>query len=308
MNIEWNRVAKPQPDQYDSYVISNFLNKKYGWEKKLPSAGASTICDEKIAVVPFHLFPLDSLTLMGVADGCAKWNSEHAQKLQPFLQTWNDGHEMLKCLLDEYWPLWSPTMSKYGMGGVSGHRTVENFINMDFFTAVYSTINNLQGCAQGIYHEVGHIRLESIGIHFEDHDGALLLNKPTELYNSPIRRDKKRPMTAVIQAVYSWLMFCENDLQCAKISQNSNISAQYLIANLPKIEDGLKEIQDNVKTTPAGRAFMDGYFEWGHDIIIRTKDLCRFEMANFDSEYVRARQYREVQYSHSDIISSRIDV
>lgn len=252
-------------------------------------------------MVPYHLFALDTLTLMGLADGYKRWNDDYAQKLQPFLQTWSAGHEMLKCLLDEFWPLWSPTMSQYGMGGACGHRIIENYIDTDFYTAVYSTINNLQGCAQGVYHEIGHVRLESLGMHIEHHDERLILNKPTELYMSPIRRDRKRPMSAVIQAVYSWLMFSENDLQCAILPQNANLSAKYLISNLPKIEDGLKEIQANIKTTSEGKDFMDGYFEWGNEIVERAKQLCQTELPDFESQYANASKYRMIEYNHTDI-------
>ena len=169
--------------------------------------------------------------------------------------------------------------------------------------AVYVTANDWQGCSEGIYHEVGHARLESIGIEIDSHDNRLLLNGPDELYDSPIRWDIKRPMSAVVQAVYSWIMFCEADIQCAtnltgydtknpdqKVTP-AEASVNYLIGNIPKIQDGLTEIRTHMKVTPEGAAFFDGYLEWGEDVVSRGVSLLKETLGSqFESRYAQALQ------------------
>ena len=154
----------------------------------------------------------------------------------------------------------------------------------------------MQGCAEGIFHEIGHLRLNALNLEVEQHDYRFFTNTPEDLYESPIRRDKKRPLSAVIQAIYSWLMLSENDLQCANIQGNAMVSATYLITNLPKIEDGLTIIRNNIKCTPEGIDFMDGYLEWGEDICSRARELCKQQFVEtYTDKYNKACEYKIIQ-------------
>lgn len=271
---------------------------RVGWTKQIPAPGSFTICDGTVAVVQDRLNPNHDPASMMV-DGFHLWSDEYAAKLDPYIRTWTDGHTMLTLFLDEFWPKWATFMTGINpMGCCSGHYDPSNpsiYGSTKNFriNAVYVTINSLQGCAEGIYHEVGHTRLHGVGLGIERHDGRLILNTPDEVYDSPIRLDKKRPMSAVIQAIYSWIIFGENDLQLAALPGNANLSARYLIGNLPKIEDGLVEIRKHVRCTPEGMQFMDGYFEWGESVVERAYALCRKEMPDFDTRYNEAKQYRQ---------------
>lgn len=70
---------------------------------------------------------------------------------------------------------------------------------------VWSTTNSIEGAVEGLLHETGHMWLHDRGIHLEEWDANLLANSPTELYASPIRKDRRRPMGAVLHAQYSYL-------------------------------------------------------------------------------------------------------
>lgn len=302
--IDWKRVAKPQPDGYDSHVIAASLFDVYGWKKIAPAADQLfTMCDGAIAVTEDPTIRVEYPdTNINMLSGFQRWNEDYAKKIDPFLRTWTDGHEMLKLFLDQFWPKWSTFMGEHGMGCSSGHYEMASALRENsntkhmFLNAVYVTINSPHGCAEGIYHEVGHARLESIGLGINEHDSRLILNTQDELYSSPIRRDKKRPMSAVIQAIYSWIVFGENDIQNAIIPGHTRCSAEYLITNLPKIEDGLKEIRQHVRCTPEGTAFMDGYFEWGEDVVSRARVICQTEFGdNFEQRYQTASKYKENQ-------------
>lgn len=330
-NIEWKRVAKPQADGYDSHVIASFLQEKYGWKKKTPACDY-TLCDGLVAVrpSPYHKtlsdiinnnYEENNLLQTYLIGSYEIWNDTRAKNIEPYLRAWDIGHEMFKLFLDEYWPLVShfyierpnnklinidknttleniaAQIDAHHMRGCSsGHwnpSTRELELAKPYMNAVYTTIVSHQGCVEGMYHEVGHLRLNALNLEIEKHDGRLFTNTSEELYESPIRRDKKRPMSAVIQAIYSWIIFGENDIQCAKIEGNSRESADYLIINLPKIEDGLATIRQHIKCTPEGKDFFDGYLEWGEDVCDRGRALCKEEFGKeYETRYNTACLYK----------------
>ena len=154
MSIDWKRIAKPQPDGYDSEVIASLLYEKYGWKKIAPSTEL-TLCNGAVGITE------DKLVLTE-AD--------------------------LQCGL------------------------------------------NLTGW------------------------------------------DTKNPLVQVTPA---------------------EASAIYLIGNIPKVQDGLVEIRNHAKLTPAGVAFMDGYLEWGEDLVSRALPFLKEALGDkFDTEYARALDYR----------------
>ena len=310
MSIDWKRIAKPQPDGYDSEVIASILYEKHGWKKITPSTEL-TLCNGAVGITE------DKLVLLGrtskdspMQDGMSYITPELITNIDRFLMGWPDGSLMLQNFLDEYWPKWSATMPPQARGSSSGHNVMSDHLRNPtgeklILNSVYVTANDPQGCCGGTYHEVGHARLESIGIDINTHDNQLLLNTPDELYDSPIRWDVKRPMSAVVQGVYSWIMLSEADLQCGLNltgwdTKNPLIqvspaaaSAIYLIGNIPKIEDGLVEIRTHAKLTPEGVAFMDGYLEWGEDLVSRALPFLKETLGDrFDTEYDKALDYR----------------
>jgi len=313
MQIEWKRVAKPQADGYDSHVIGEILREKYGWKKLTPTTEL-TLCDGAVAVCQDKQYTPDQVASPSnpMKDGMEYMTPEVVAGINRFLMAWPEGGYMLQHFLDEYWAKWAKFMDRQGRGCASGHYEIKSCLREHSNThglvlnAVYVSANDWQGCSEGIYHEVGHARLESIGIEIDSHDNQLLLNGPDELYDSPIRWDIKRPMSAVVQAVYSWIMFCEADLQCAlnlpgfdtknpeaKITPQQ-ASSFYLMGNLPKIEDGLAEIRQHAKLTPAGVDFFDGYLEWGQSVVDRSVAMLKdVHQDKFDELYANALQYRE---------------
>jgi len=292
-NIKWEKIAKPQPDAYDSLVVSNLLHAKYGWKKYQPTSTDVTICNRQVWVRPDRTISTTTVD-ENLSEAMDRVTPEYVETLTPYLTTWTDGCLWLGNFVDEFWPKWSKHMNPSARGCVSGHQQMHEAIRYagEPKIVVYVSINDAQGCAEGIYHEAGHAKLEAIGIDIETHDGLLLANGPDELYDSPIRRDKKRPMSAVVQAIYSWMVFTENDIQCAKI--NAEHSSMYMMGNIPKIEDGLVEIERHVKFTPEGRKFLDGYLEWGHDVVRRAKVICQdVYKQEYDERYAKAQLYKQ---------------
>lgn len=258
VGIDWRRIARPQDDGYDSKVIHAFDTAR-GWKKAVYEPADVTLCEGQIAIRAPRI-------AMSMGDGTlvATPNQEWANRQTQALNTWDAGYRAMRGYLDELWPWVSGVVGK---GCSSGHAVWTPERN---YHGVFITIDDWQGCAQGFYHEFGHLRLESLGIHVESHDGALLLNPPDELYTSSVRYDVKRPMSAVLHGVYAWLMFTENDLH---VSPDADTFRQYASHNLPKIVAGINEIHCYAKWTPNGQAFADGLFDWSDDILERGQKL-----------------------------------
>lgn len=312
MSIDWKRVAKPQADGYDSYVIGKFLNEKYGWVRTVPTSELR-LCEGKVAVVKDRAVTIEDNPHDPMMDGMPYATEERLAKVNHFLMAWPEGGLMLQLFMDEFWPKWSKLMpDEQGRGSSSGHYEIfnctrEGHLKGVVLNATYVTLNDPQGCCEGIYHEVGHARLEALGMNIDSHDNMLILNGPDELYDSPVRWDVKRPMSAVIQAVYSWVTLTESDIQCGTNLTGIDIkdpvrnpmmtpaeaSSFYMMANVPKIQDGLEEIRKYAKLTPAGVDFIDGFLEWGHTVVDRGIELLKgVHKDQFETRYAEALQYR----------------
>jgi hypothetical protein len=260
--FDWTRLAKPQPDGYDIHVLNGLDEARF----KLASLdiidsrpvlfGGIVACD--MNRVPDLYRNPDMLK----ADVDQTW----ADAQMEYLTQWEDGTTALALYLDEFWPYWA---NFTGKGCSSGHHVRTETLPL---RAVYVTINDLGGCAQGIYHEFAHLRLESMGIHIEKHDGRLLTNDPKELYDSSVRFDVKRPMSAVLHGLYAWLMFTENDYQNYKAGIYDKATfLQYSERNWLKIENGWKEVEHHARWTPDGLDFWVGCTNWTASLL----DRCR---------------------------------
>lgn len=122
---------------------------------------------------------------------------------------------------------------------------------------VWSTTNSLEGAIEGLLHETGHMWLHDRGIHLEEWDANLLANSPTELYESPIRKDRRRPMGAVLHAQYSylWVLAWYDALGDPKRAERTD-------AIRLALKQGGTEILHNVKANQAGLPIVEDILYW----------------------------------------------
>jgi hypothetical protein len=128
---------------------------------------------------------------------------------------------------------------------------------------IFVTIFDPIGSAEGLVHELGHLRLHCLGIDRETHDGYLLSNSDDEKYLSPVRRDILRPMSAVFHALYSWTMLTELDLHIG------SPAIPYLSSNVVKVENGLIEMKHHARFTKQGESFFLSFYQWCENVIVR---------------------------------------
>lgn len=263
MQIDWARVAQPQPDGYDSAVIAELLQKRFGWVKA--SRTDSVLVGGDVAVAPCP-FKYQSEYML---DASADVQLDELAAVDKYLAAWPDGYLMLGKFLDEFWPM---RMDGVGRGSSSGHQPMNSWNDAFRRTAVYVTTTDPEGCATGVYHEVGHLRLEALGMDIDDHDGRLITNPIEDLYDSPVRKDVQRPMCAVIHGLYAWIMLSECDLWCADTISSAD-AAHYLRNNIPKIENGILEVERYVQPTPNGAIFISSMLDWARDVVQRGRAI-----------------------------------
>lgn len=258
--IDWARIAKPQPDGYDTLTMGRFMYDRWHWKKSHPTSGAMTLVAGQVEVCPdpykYHSpYCQDSLA-----------TPEELEVIDRHLAAWPDGYASLSKFLDQFWP---KRWEGQGRGGSSGHHVLSERQQQ---TNVFVTVNDPEGCAEGIYHEVGHLRLEAIGMNINDHDGRLISNPIEDLYDSPVRKDVRRPMCAVIHGLYAWMMLSENDVWCASTVSKIE-AAQYLRLNIPKIAEGIEEVERYVQPTGIGEPFIQSMMDWAKDIVVRGNQI-----------------------------------
>lgn len=261
--IDWTKLAKPQPDYSDVEALREL---EPGWTQPVLSAGTKFLLDS-IAIDPqVGVGRMSSYKAIAT-----NITDEWIATQNAYLNKWSVGEGMLRVYLDYFWPFYIPTWGEGGKGCSSGHQMIDA---KHTYHAVYVSTNDPGGCAQGIYHEAAHLRLESMGIKIETHDGRLLLNGVDELFDSSVRFDKKRPMSAVLHGVYAWLMFTENDYHNFKAGMFSiDDYRSYVERNIPKIIKGMDEIDAHARWTDEGKDFFAGVSDWAIDLIERTQGV-----------------------------------
>ena len=263
-------MAKPQPNGTDTRELQRLDAERYGWTKQ-PATTPVSLCEGAIDVYAGSSPTSNTHMSMGEQTRPAtedEISAAWAQTLHPYLATWNDGYHAISNYLDEFWA-WNTIHAHQGSRGCSSGHVVMKDRQYPRHT-VYITVYDPVGTAQGIYHEYAHLRLETLGIHIETHDRKLLLNDPTELYDSSVRFDIKRPMSAVLHGVYAWLMFTENDWQLYHAGVTTHeLFTTYTKHNVPKIRNGIREIQQHGRFTDAGWEFIEGVYGWADDLCLR---------------------------------------
>jgi HEXXH motif-containing protein len=264
--IDWARMATPQEDGYDTDVVLRLVANG-GWPLR-PIAyqrpaldGTLTFCDGCVAVrmapegglINPRIVPaaLDHPNLPVAAGLLARWPAAYAQ---------------FKKLVDTVYPYTDPLQSRQGAlsFGSSSHSYEKDF------GSVHVTVDSALGTAQALIHEMAHHKLRGLGISIETAD-RLITNSPSQKFESPIRKDRTRPMTAVFHAQYSFIHVTALDLHMLAMAENDlerNRILMLLARNVPRMQAGYIEIERNIENDEAGGLFVDAFMQWSKDVLL----------------------------------------
>jgi hypothetical protein len=267
--IDWSRVAQPQADGYDTDVVFRLR------AATAPPAGvhddrstaAPTLFGGRVVVVNrlegglrgrgFRPARCDHPNLGRAAEYLNAWPEVALQfpRLVSTIQPWNDTSRT-----PEQW-LANP--------GSSSHSLEEEF------GTIMATVDSPIGLANAMVHEMAHHKLRALGVSILTAT-RLITNDPREEYFSPIK-GRKRPLTAVLHAQYSFIhVVC---LECAlqssdHLSVDEKRKARERFSwHVSSMERGYGELERHARTDADGAVFLDAFMKWSREVLQRAKDI-----------------------------------
>lgn len=261
-SIDWKRVAEPQPDEHDTIVALQLASEA---GLTLPA-----LADECVVRGPFFEAKV-ALEQQGRAwcENCRPADLGHRNiyRASELIATWPEAYKQFARLVCYVYPmvqLWGgQDVPDSVVGSISGP-------GPRGFGSITATVNHHVGFAEALVHEMSHHKLRALGVEFESAQ-RLITNRSDEKYPSPIRYDRLRPMSAVLHAQYSYTYIAALDVSIIEGRADSERDAKVVKSSLaviiPKLQFGLSVIRTNVQTDPAGKEFLEGFYDWSERIV-----------------------------------------
>lgn len=265
--LDWSRMAEPQKDGYDTEMTLQLAEQGCTPLRPLPYRrrpldGAVTFCDGRVAVrqAPERGMMSDRIVP-------AKLDHPNIAAGGAFLARWPEAYAQFVRLVDTVYPYTDPAQASQGEAalGSSSHSYEEDF------GSVHATVDDALGFAQALIHEMAHQKLRALGVSIET-AARLITNDPSQQFESPIRKDQKRPMPAVLHAQYSFIHVTALDLHMLAAAQGERerqCILMLLARNVPRMQEGYEEVSRNIKTDAAGRLFLDAFMDWSKGVLQR---------------------------------------
>jgi hypothetical protein len=260
--VDWRRLAQPQADQYDSHVTLAFARRR-GYVRP-PRRRGPDLFAGAVALCPSHQFP----------PPCVPAPADHPgmRRGAEALRLWPVGFQQVQLLVDSVSAFVDGTTSEdLVVGCMSGPGPTG-------FGSVAATVNHPVGFAEAIVHEMAHHKLRALGVQVEVAEG-LLTNPPGQLFKSPIRYDRLRPMTAVLHAQYSYTYVAALDVAIVRAAReparDRHVAEGSLAVILPKLEFGLGILRAHAETDRAGSEFLAGLYAWTDRVLAEGHDILR---------------------------------
>lgn len=266
-SVDWRRMASPREDGYDTDMTLRLA--EHGGSplrplpyRRHPIDGAATLCDGMVAI---RQAPVRGLMSDEIVP--AKLDHPNLAIAAAFLARWPDAYAQFGRLVDTVYPYTDPEQASQGEMalGSSSHSYEKDF------GSVHATVDNALGFAQALIHEMAHQKLRALGVSFETAE-RLIVNDPSEQFDSPIRKDRTRPMTAVFHAQYSFIYVTALDLYmlaAVEGERERQCILMLLARNVPRMQVGYEEVARHIRTDAAGRLFVDAFMDWSAGVLQR---------------------------------------
>ncbi|MGJ5175406.1 aKG-HExxH-type peptide beta-hydroxylase [Bradyrhizobium oligotrophicum] len=272
-NIDWRRIAAPQADGYDTDIVVALassgpsLLRPMPWQRRAPD-GAPTLFGGRVAI--------RNRAEPGLAPpryAPAAPDHPHLAIAEALLDAWPEAAAQVPRLLDTievYTDTSMPPDIWLRVPGSSSHS-----LEAEFGT-IMVTIDSPIALAQAIVHEMAHHKLRALGVSLEQAQ-RLITNDPAALYRSPIITTRRRPMTAVLHAQYSFIHVTALDVAIhdatATPADQKRLALFLLARNVPRMEAGFEEIRAHVQTDANGAVFIDAFMTWSSQVLTRARAI-----------------------------------
>lgn len=244
--IDWARMARPQGDGYDADTARSLADLLI----------ADVDDDAPIIFDTVRVLPMPREASPGIIN--ADVSHPNIKQAEQVLRLWPEVYRSFSRLMTTFHPLDTDGVER-GRGSTCGS-------DDRYLGAMYATVYSVPGLAEAFVHEMGHTKLRYLGIWLE-HAERLIANPPEATYESPIRKDKLRPMTAVVHAEYSYTYVTALDLLMYAAEPEDNGHRQAIEINYKRLLEGKQVIAENLITDAEGAAFFAGYFDWLNEVL-----------------------------------------
>ncbi len=264
--IEWERMAVPQADQYDTKTILRLAETQTSPLRselyvRRPVGNAPTVFDGQVAVGYVDQDVMGPPNFVN-----APPDHPNIPKAADYVKCWPEIYEQFKRLIDTVHPFIDTTMDPRHQDVSVGSSSNSN---EHLFGTLCATVNDPIGLAQAMVHEMAHQKLRAMGISVET-AARLIVNPLDDLYESPIRKDRSRPITAVFHAQYSFMHVTQLDIKMLEhIDDESTRDAVLclLARNVIRMEAGHEVVANNIQTDVDGKKFIGAFLEWSENVL-----------------------------------------
>lgn len=277
-SLDWSRLAEPQVDQYDTDVILALANATTSADRprpyvRTPVGKSPAVFDGQVAI-RYVYKGLPEFEPWAVKYPDAPVDHPNIRIAAEHVRKWPVAFKQCQRLLEAIHPGTVPQMS---LESTEVYRGSLCHSYESHFGTMWATIFCPIALAEAIVHEMAHQKLRVLGVSFESAT-TVIGNDPSDLYVSPVIKDRRRPMTAVLHAEYSYVHVTALDIHMLEIEPDATrrtVLREVLERNLSRIEEGYETIQKYFKPGEHGPEFMDGFFKWTERTISKAKDLHR---------------------------------
>jgi len=264
-STDWSRMAVPQADGYDTRILLEFRQHQYPSLRPTPHRsrafnGAAPFGDGGVTLsssperdlMPDNQHPasIDHPNLAAAASLLARWPEAYAQFTE---------------LVDTVYPYTDPQQAALGQWALGSSSNSSS----DEPSSLHVTVDSSLGLAQALVQEMAHQKLRSLGVANSRAD-RLIVNDSSEQFESPVRKDRLLPMTAVFHHQYSFMHVTALDLHMLSQSDSEwerQCILMLLARNVPRMQAGCEVVSSHIKTDAAGEPFLHAFMNWSQLIL-----------------------------------------
>jgi hypothetical protein len=263
--LDWRRLAEPQGDAYDTRAIRAVAasDGRQFYAPPSDSLPVEFVLDGAVPVLHVRTEPPHPSTPHGPL------SHPNLSRASALLRHWPEAFRQCQSLISVVHPLWYESVGQNEAPLLSASSADQEWLGV-----IYVTVIHPMSLAEAMVHELAHVKLLALGVSLE-RAARLITNPPDELYESPLVRNRLRPLPAVLHAFYASVHMLELNLRTldAGVTGSLRENALTLLAdNLPRTERGLEVLAGALTLDVAGEAFVEGLFAWAASAIERGRE------------------------------------
>lgn len=253
---DWKVMAVPQIDGSDNKLFVKYVRNSTLQLEPEAKEDEPKLFNNRVAL---RHFALDDDFLQKYEH--ASFSHSSIQEAEHLIALWPEIYEQCGVILNAF----NPLLLK-GIEDQKNHGGSNSYQPKNTLGAVCATVHNPILLAQALVHGLAHNKLFSLGQHFES-QAPLFKNEKDELFDSPVRLDILRPISAVFHGIYAFAHVLVLDRILFEKS-NSYDKTQFLgllKLNALRVKKGAALIEKCAKLTSKGEAFVGSFLKWAKD-------------------------------------------